>query len=373
VGIPQSGQALVDLSGGLAMRIDICRFGKVKDELVLQMIKKGEQALNIELDRKTDLVLRAGGSLNLAQFLCRYVCQKDEAVTTRKEFRTVYCDVNAAISNVQADLSTKFDKAVKFFAALDGSRDITCLRLLQELTTHKDGLLSLDRLKESKPEFTQGIDLLISQQWMEQLYQKFPDSKSYFFFDQSTFTLVIDDPKFTFYLTNLQLSQLTREVGKVIALERHKVFLCYHRQDIVWLERVRIHLAPLQKDGIIETWDDTQILVGDPKKDTLQTAIETARVAVLLVSANFLACDFIMDEQLPRLLSQAQTGGTTGGTTIIPLFIAPCFFQASALALKGIQTVNTPDRPLAKMRTVEWQETLVKLAKAIKQKFVAVP
>jgi TIR domain-containing protein len=70
VGIPQSGQTLVDISFDVATRIDVFKWGKVKDELILQMIEQGENALNIKFDRKTEIVSATSGSLNVAQFLC---------------------------------------------------------------------------------------------------------------------------------------------------------------------------------------------------------------------------------------------------------------------------------------------------------------
>ena len=57
VGIPQTGQTLVDTSFDVATRIDVFRLGHVSDELINQMIEKGEVALNIHFDRKTDIVL----------------------------------------------------------------------------------------------------------------------------------------------------------------------------------------------------------------------------------------------------------------------------------------------------------------------------
>jgi hypothetical protein len=328
------------------------------------MIEKGEQALNIELDLKSDLVIKAGGSLNVAQLLCFYACQKANVLAIQEKLCTVHCDISAAIANVQTDLSRKFAEATRFFAALGGPRDNTCLRLLKELATHEDRLLSLTRLKESKDEFARGIQLFITQGWAERLYQKFPDSKNYIFFDQSACTLGSDDPQFTFYLTNLQFSELAEEVGKVIALERRKVFLCYckQRQDSTWLRRLQVHLRPLERHGIIDLWDIAKVPPGSLLEEELQSAIEASKVAILLVSADFLASDYILDEELPRLLSQAESRGTI----IIPLIITHCMFVGS---LDIFQPANPPERPLELMSMAEVNQILAKLARTIQQKF----
>ena len=62
IGIPRTGQALVDIAFDLATRIDVFVLGKAKDESLLQMIEKGEEALNIKFDRKSEIVLAANGS-----------------------------------------------------------------------------------------------------------------------------------------------------------------------------------------------------------------------------------------------------------------------------------------------------------------------
>jgi hypothetical protein len=371
VGIPHSGQSLVDGLYDLATRIDVFRLGKVKNELVQQMIEKGEKALNIFLERKAEIVLKAGGSLNIAQFLCFSICQQEGVYATQEQPRSVYSEVGAALTQVQADFSTKFGSVTERFAALGGPSDNTCLRLLEELSASEEGLLSLARLKESKYELAHGIDRFINEEWLERLYQELPDSKNYLFFQQSTsafqqstFTLVSDDPQFTFYLKNISFSELTRKVKKIVAFKRQLVFLCYcnNQLDTRWLEYLQIHLKPLTREGSIELWDITQIPLGDVRANALRQAIETAVVAIPLVSSDFLADDSIMDDQLSRLLAQARSGGTT----IIPLITRPCQFKRSGLGI--FQPVNSPDRPLSRMRKVEWETTLARLAEAVGNK-----
>jgi hypothetical protein len=62
IGIPKTNQALVDLSFDLATRIEVLTFHKVSDDLVLELIRKGEAALNIQFDRPAEIVLTAGAA-----------------------------------------------------------------------------------------------------------------------------------------------------------------------------------------------------------------------------------------------------------------------------------------------------------------------
>jgi hypothetical protein len=73
-----------------------------------------------------------------------------------------------------------------------------------------------------------------------------------------------------------------------------------------WGFSMRVHLKPVEREGIIDLWDDTKIAAGVQWKEASMDAFEAARVAVLLVSADFLASDFISEHELPTLLAQAK-------------------------------------------------------------------
>ena len=101
---------------------------------------------------------------------------------------------------------------------------------------------------------------------------------------------------------------------------RTKVFISYSHKDRPWLDRLQVFLRPLERDGLIERWDDTRLRAGDGWHDEIRSAIASARVVVLLISADFLASDFIEREELPPLLAQAKQQGAR----IIPVIIGYC-------------------------------------------------
>jgi len=92
--------------------------------------------------------------------------------------------------------------------------------------------------------------------------------------------------------------------------------------------------------------------------------LSRARVAVLLVSADFLASDFVVDNELPPLLHRA----ARGGLLIVPLIVSPCLF-AEHEELSRYQCVNRPDRPLSGMSPTEAEGVLVSLGRSIDQYF----
>lgn len=244
---------------------------------------------------------------------------------------------------------------------MGGPRDSTSLLLLEELVNSEDGFLSLSLLKSKKPDATQQIERFLAKHWMEQLYREYPGCEQHFFFDRSIQALVIDDPQLAFYLKQLRFSTLAKEAGKIATLAKRKVFVSYSHNDARWLERLRIHLKPIEREGIIDLWDDTKIAAGIQWKGAISEALETSKVAVLLISADFLASDFIAEHELPMLLTQAEAGGTT----ILPVIISPCLFDRTALST--FQTVNSPKKPLSVLPTSEREQVLVDVAEAIMQ------
>ena len=129
------------------------------------------------------------------------------------------------------------------------------------------------------------------------------------------------------------------------------VFVSYSHKDAAFLDRLRIHLRPLEKQGLMDLWDDTKIEAGDRWKAAIEEALGRARVAILLVSADFLASEFIVDNELPPLLSRAEADGTR----IIPVIIKPCRFRRDK-NLSRFQAINDPAVPLVSMSEGEQEK-----------------
>src|SRR2546425_10101985 len=94
--------------------------------------------------------------------------------------------------------------------------------------------------------------------------------------------------------------------------EMGRVFVSYSHKDQRWLDRLHVHLKPLERQGLVELWDDTRIAAGTIWRSEIKQAIDTAQVAVLLISADFLASDFIAADELPPLLRRAESAGRGG-------------------------------------------------------------
>jgi hypothetical protein len=116
--------------------------------------------------------------------------------------------------------------------------------------------------------------------------------------------------------------------------------------------------------GVVTYWDDTRITPGNRWKVDLGKALQAARIGVFLVSADFLASDFIANRELRPLLQAAEQEGVV----ILSVILSACVFYDTDLA--QFQAINAPSNPLNQMprgkRDVIWTEVANFIKNALK-------
>lgn len=138
---------------------------------------------------------------------------------------------------------------------------------------------------------------------------------------------------------------------------RSGVFISYSHADRAVLDRLKKFLVPFERTGSIQSWDDTQIAPGMNWRAEIQHALESAKVAILLITADFLASPFIAEDELPPLLAAAEKDGVL----ILPVIVGPSAFSEID-GLKRFQAVNDPKKPLKKLSAVQRDDVFAKLA-----------
>jgi hypothetical protein len=98
------------------------------------------------------------------------------------------------------------------------------------------------------------------------------------------------------------------------------VFVSYSHQDEQWKDRLLPHLKVLEQVGTVTIWDDRAIGAGADWYDEIREVMERAAVAVCLISADYLASDFVTKEEIPYLLERREREGMV----LIPILLRQC-------------------------------------------------
>jgi formylglycine-generating enzyme required for sulfatase activity len=146
--------------------------------------------------------------------------------------------------------------------------------------------------------------------------------------------------------------------------ERRKLFISYSHLDGEWMERLRRMLRPLEQRCGLERWDDSRIQAGGLWREEIEQALASARVALLLVSADFLASDFVTRSELPPLFRAAKEEGLR----ILWVPLRPCLWDLVP-EIEQYQAVLPPSRTLAEMEEVDQERAMVQIARSIQQVF----
>jgi TIR domain len=142
--------------------------------------------------------------------------------------------------------------------------------------------------------------------------------------------------------------------------KRDKVFVSYSHLDKEHLTDIQRHFKPFLSQ--IDFWDDSKIQPGQKWKDEIKNAINQTKVAILLVSTDFLGSEFIATDELPPLLKAAEENGAV----ILILILKPCLFEEFD-ELNKFQALNPPSKPVIKMDYTEKEDLFVNLVRQTKR------
>jgi hypothetical protein len=137
------------------------------------------------------------------------------------------------------------------------------------------------------------------------------------------------------------------------------IFVSYSRRDEKRLDRFQDVFKPLSTYAELDLWSDRRIKPGDDWKSEINRAMNAAYAAVLLVSVNFLASDFIANEELPYLLDAAKKRDLR----ILWVLLTPYYIEVTPL--RHIQAAGGESAPLNKMTEYEWMAEFCGVCKEI--------
>lgn len=102
------------------------------------------------------------------------------------------------------------------------------------------------------------------------------------------------------------------------------VFISYSRRDEAEKDALVSHLGVLHRTGLIYLWSDDRIGAGENWHIQMHRAMDQAKIAVLLITANFLNSEFILDMEVPALLHRHQNAGLM----VYPVLARACAWRS---------------------------------------------
>jgi len=144
------------------------------------------------------------------------------------------------------------------------------------------------------------------------------------------------------------------------------IFFSYSHKDEELRNEIEVHLAMLKREGLIESWHDRRIMAGEDINSTISSALESADIVLLLVSAHFLASNYCFDIEMSRALEMHKDGKVK----VVPIILHPCDWQNSPFGNlratpqdgKPVSMFANRDEALA-LITKDIRETVVTLNK----------
>jgi hypothetical protein len=220
VGINKAGDSLVKFAVDLNNRIDTISLETNSEDRVRELIRKGEEALNIRINSIDNIIADSHGSFHIAQMLCREVCITAEVYERAEELATVDVSLEVVRERVLEELARAFFTLAKTFATgprLRREGRAPYLHVLKWLADHDEWSIQLEHALSVHPDQRGSVGQIIEKGYLHDFMKATKQLADVIHFDSVTQTLSIEDPKFIYYLRNLIWNKFARQVGYLSA------------------------------------------------------------------------------------------------------------------------------------------------------------
>ena len=216
IGINRAGDTLIKFARDLMNRIDIIRFETNPQEKIKELIEKGEQALNIEIASKNDIVTESHGSFYLAQMLTHEICLNGNILEhcNQRQIVSVSLEVIKQIVYERQSLAFK-DITTRFATGPRLRKDgrAPYFHVLYWLANSDSWSISIDEEIRKNPDHRGSVQQIIQKGYLEDFINKNPDFSEVINYESSTNILTVEDPQFIFYLRNIIWNKFAKQLG----------------------------------------------------------------------------------------------------------------------------------------------------------------
>ncbi len=105
--------------------------------------------------------------------------------------------------------------------------------------------------------------------------------------------------------------------------QKLKVFISYSHDDINYRKDLQKYLVNLERESIIEVWQDGMIETGEDWDQSIKNAMDEADIVIMLVSQSFIASSYVHSVEMPKALGMSEQGKAK----IFPILLSQCDYQ----------------------------------------------
>ncbi|MCE7926689.1 MAG: TIR domain-containing protein [Haliscomenobacteraceae bacterium CHB4] len=162
-------------------------------------------------------------------------------------------------------------------------------------------------------------------------------------------------------LGEYQATAMIQRYRALLGKKRNRIFIGYSDEDENWLDRLIVMLKPfLHKTGM-NIWSNKSLHAGDTVESEVQAALDSAKVAVLLVSPDFLAEDSSWKQEIPYCIEAARRGELE----LLWIPVRASAYQDTELA--QFRPARDPEQALAGLEADEQDTALLDVVQRIKE------
>ena len=102
-----------------------------------------------------------------------------------------------------------------------------------------------------------------------------------------------------------------------------EIFYSYSSKDEKYRIEIEKQLKILERQGLISGWHFRKIASGKEWEKEINQHINSARITLLLISANFLSSDYCFDKEMARAFERYDANECL----IVPIILKPCLWE----------------------------------------------
>ena len=138
-----------------------------------------------------------------------------------------------------------------------------------------------------------------------------------------------------------------------------EILCCYAHEDKLLLDELKTHLEPLQRQGFIGIWNDTDISLGSNWEEEIHKYLDAAYIILLLVSPDFIKSNYCYSIEMKQAVERHERKEAV----VIPVILR--YVQWQITILGKLQALPTGARPVKSWR--DQDEAFYNVAEGIRK------